>query len=268
MRKLYSFFAIVMAMATTSVSAQTRYLDEVFTGVNVESNVTYGMNATVLYYSVLGQAVPEALKMDIYSPAGDMETNRPLMLFFHTGNFLPHPQNGGTGGMRTDSSAVEICSRFARMGYVVASCDYRLGWNPIDTSQEGRVYTLINAAYRGVQDSRTAARFFRKSVAEMGNMYGVDTTRIVAFGQGTGGYISLASATLDVYGDVVLPKFTRVVQTPNGPMPLPMVLESVNGNIDGTTWGTTAGFVAPGTEDTLCYPNHTGYSSSIQACVN
>ena len=268
MKKLYSFFAIIMAMATTSVSAQTRYLDEVFTDVNVETNVTYGMNATVLYYSVLGQAVPEALNMDIYSPAGDAETNRPLMLFFHTGNFLPHPQNGGTGGNRTDSSAVEICSRFARMGYVVASCDYRLGWNPIDTSQEGRVYTLINAAYRGVQDSRTAARFFRKSVAEMGNLYGVDTTRIVAFGQGTGGYISLATTALDVYEDVLLPKFTRVVQTPNGPVPLPMVLESVNGNLDGTSWGTTAGFVAPGTEDTLSYPNHPGYSSGIHACVN
>lgn len=268
MKKLYSFFAIMMALATTSVSAQTRYLDEVFTDVNVESNVMYGMNATVLYYSVLGQAVPEPLSMDIYTPAGDAETNRPLMLFFHTGNFLPHPQNGGTGGTRTDSSAVEICSRFARMGYVVASCDYRMGWNPIDTSQEGRVYTLINAAYRGVQDSRTAARFFRKSVAEMGNMYGVDTTRIVAFGQGTGGYISLATTALDVYEDVLLPKFTRVVQTPNGPVPLPMVLESVNGNLDGTSWGTTAGFVAPGAEDTLCYPNHPGYSSSIHACVN
>ena len=35
MKKLYSFFAIMMALATTSVSAQTRYLDEEFTDVNV-----------------------------------------------------------------------------------------------------------------------------------------------------------------------------------------------------------------------------------------
>jgi hypothetical protein len=266
MRKIYAIFFLFISMGVQSLSAQTRYLDEVFTNVNVDTSVMYGVNATVLYYSVIGQAVPQPLMMDVYSPAGDVETSRPLMIYLHSGNFLP--DNYTTGGTRRDSSVVELCSRFAKMGYVVASCDYRLGWNPLDTSQDGRVTTLINAAYRGVQDCRTAVRYFRKSFQDAGNPYGIDTSRIVVTGQGTGGYIALANATLDTYTDVVLPKFTHIVQTPGGPVTLPMVLESVNGDIDGTTFGTTAGFVAPGTEDTLCYPNHVGYASNVHATMN
>jgi Secretion system C-terminal sorting domain len=266
MRKIYAIFFLFISMGVHSLSAQTRYLDEVFTNVNVDTSVMYGVNATVLYYSVIGQAVPQPLMMDVYSPAGDVETSRPLMIYLHSGNFLP--DNYTTGGTRRDSSVVELCSRFAKMGYVVASCDYRLGWNPLDTSQDGRVTTLINAAYRGVQDCRTAVRYFRKSFQDAGNPYGIDTSRIVVTGQGTGGYIALANATLDTYTDVVLPKFTHIVQTPGGPVTLPMVLESINGDIDGTTFGTTAGFVAPGTEDTLCYPNHVGYASNVHATMN
>jgi hypothetical protein len=244
------------------LNAQTRYLDEVFSDVTIQTDVVYGINATVLYYSIAGEAVPEMLKMDIYTPVGDIATSRPLMLYFHTGNFLPSayvsPQvnNGATGGQKTDSSAVEICTRFAKMGYVVASCDYRLGWNPIAADQEERVNTLINAVYRGVQDCRTAVRYFRKSVAEMNNTYGIDPTRIVTIGQGTGGYITLANAALDVYNDVLLPKFF----TSNG---MPMVIEIVNGNLDGTTYG-----INPLTSDTLCYPNHLSYPSDVNATVN
>jgi poly(3-hydroxybutyrate) depolymerase len=224
--------------------------------------VVYGVNATVLYYSVLNEAVPEALKMDIYTPAGDVETNRPLLLFFHTGNFLPYPLNGGTGGSKTDSVAVEICSRFARMGYVVASCDYRLGWNPIAPTQPERSYTLLNAAYRGVQDCRTAVRYFRKTIAEAGNPYGVDGSKIAVWGDGTGGYIAFAAATLDNWLEdiAMIPKFNW---DPFGTGPIPMVIEQVNGNADGTSVG-----INPQTGDTLCYPNHEAYTSEFDVMVN
>jgi hypothetical protein len=266
MRKIYSIFFLLLALSIQQMQAQTRYLNPVFTDVDVETDVMYGMNATVLYYSVIGQAVPEPLMMDVYTPAGDVETSRPLMIYLHSGNFLPASYT--TGGTRKDSATVEICTRFAQMGYVVASCDYRLGWNPIAETQDERVTTLINAAYRGVQDVRTAVRYFRKSYQDAGNPYGIDTSRIVVTGQGTGGYIALANGTLDAYADVVLPKFTHEVQTPGGPVTLPMVIESVNGNLDGTAYGTTLGFVAPGTEDTLCYPNHVGFDSHVHATVN
>jgi hypothetical protein len=254
MKKIYSLIAIAL-LSVTGASAQ-RYMTEQFTSVDVQTDVTYGVNATVLYYSQLGEAVPEGLKMDVYTPAGDTETNRPVILYFHTGNFLPFPQNQGTGGTRTDSNVVEICTRLAKLGYVVASCDYRLGWNPIAATQEERVNTLINAAYRGVQDCRTAVRFFRKSVAEGGNPFGIDPASVAVWGQGTGGYITFAASGIDAYSDLLLPKFT----TSAG---VPMVLDFVNGDIYGTSVG-----VNPLNGDTLCYANHVGYSSDFNVAVN
>ena len=254
MKKIYSLIAIAM-LSVTGATAQ-RYMTEQFTSVDVQTDVTYGVNATVLYYSQLGQAVPEGLKMDVYTPTGDTETNRPVILYFHTGNFLPFPQNQGTGGTKTDATIVELCTRLAKLGYVVASCDYRLGWNPIAATQEERVNTLINAAYRGVQDCRTAVRYFRKTAAEAGNPFGIDPTRIAAWGQGTGGYITFAATGIDAYTDLLLPKFT----TSAG---VPMVLDFVNGDIYGTSVG-----VNPLNGDTLCYANHVGYSSDVSVALN
>jgi hypothetical protein len=258
MRKIYLMMCL-FAMSVAPSMAQ-RYLEEIFTDVEVTTDVTYGVNATVLYFQILEEAVPEELKMDIYQPAGDTETSRPVILYFHSGNFLPYPLNLGTGGTRTDSSVVEICSRFARMGYVVASCDYRLGWNPYATTQPERAYSLINAAYRGVQDCRTAVRYMRRSIAEMNNPYGIDGSKVAVWGQGTGGYIAFASATLDSWAEDIaaLPKFNW---DPLGTGPIPMVVEAINGDADGTTIGIING-------DTLCYANHADYSSEFNVMIN
>jgi Secretion system C-terminal sorting domain/Carboxylesterase family len=254
MKKIY--FAIVAFLTLSTAAWSQRYLTPQFTDVNVQSGVTYGVNATVLYYQVLNEAVPEALVMDVYSPAGDAETNRPVILYFHTGNFLPFPQNQSATGTRSDSATVELCTRLAKLGYVVASCDYRLGWNPIAPTQEERVNTLINAAYRGVQDCRTAVRFLRRSVAENSNPFGIDPSKIAVWGQGTGGYITFAASGIDQYTDILLPKFIKADGTP-------MVLDFVNGDIYGTSTG-----VNPLDGDTLCYPNHPGYSSDFAVAVN
>ncbi len=259
---LLSFF-LLLCMSSL-LHAQQRYIDEIFTDVNVTYDITYGVNATVLYFSVLGEAIPEALKMDVYEPANDTLSERPLIVLAHTGNFLPQPDFCQVIGRRDEEFIVEMAMRLARMGYVVAVIDYRYGWNPLAQAQEERVYTLINAAYRGIQDLRTCFRFFRRDVAENGNTFGVDVNRFVAMGDGTGGYITLAAAALDEYQEIILPKFTIEV---NG-LPIPMVIEAINGDIEATS----VGIAPPGTPfpegDTLCYPNHVGYSSDFQLSVN
>jgi acetyl esterase/lipase len=71
--------------------------------------------------------------MDIYEPVGDDDNGpRPVMLVFHSGNFLPFPSNNGTGGDQRDSVVVEVCTQLAQRGYVAAAVDYRKGWNPVD----------------------------------------------------------------------------------------------------------------------------------------
>ncbi|MEM7161518.1 MAG: T9SS type A sorting domain-containing protein [Bacteroidota bacterium] len=266
MRRIFTLSLVAFMICVTQLNAQERYVDEVFTNIDPVTTEIYGVNATVLLLGVVGEAVPQPLTADIYKPAGDTETDRPLVIYCHTGNFLPYPQNGSASGTKTDSTVVAICTRLARMGYVVASIDYRLGWNPVADTQEERTFTLINAAYRGVQDARTAIRYFKRTVAEFNNPHGIDPNKVVLFGQGTGGYISLACNSLSEYEEILLPKFFL----PDGMGGfIPMVIEGVNGDINGTSVGVVPpGFPGFPAGDTLCYPNHVGYDSDFQLCVN
>ncbi len=258
MKQLQILLLFALALST-SLSAQRRYFDPVFDNVTVTQNITYGINASALEQPVVGQAIPKELKMDVYQPEGDTETDRPLVIIMHTGNFLPPTINGGCSGTIKDADNVEMATRLAKMGYVAAVADYRIGWNPIG-DQTTRVFTLINAAYRGVQDSRTCVRYFRKDNS-LDNVFKIDPDKITLWGIGTGGYISLASATLDTVTDTYIPKFL----TGSGPM----VIEPVNGNVSGTTVGIAfPGYPGFPAGDTLCYPNHVGFSSDFGLAVN
>ncbi len=261
--KLLLFFSLAL---TLSMQAQNRrFFDEVFTNVKVTADVTYAVNATVLFLAPppngFGQAIPQAIRVDIYEPEGDVATSRPLVIIMHTGNFLPPQVNGGCTGTRKDATDVAIATRLAKMGYVVGVADYRLGWNPVASTQTERVYTLINAAYRGVQDSRTCVRFFKKDAATT-NTYKIDPNKITLWGIGTGGYIAAASATLDTITDTYIPKFI----TPQGPM----VLEFLSGDVNGVKVGYNINGIVPvyPSNDTLNYPNHVGYNSDFALAVN
>lgn len=274
---LFLLGALLMLLASTASAQPHRYLDPVFTNVKRTNGVIYGSNFTVLTISTLGRTVREPLVMDVYEPEGDVLPERPLVLYFHTGNFLPwiNPATGlsvnqSCGGTRNDPAAVEICTRLAQMGYVVASVDYRLGWRPDLLDELQRRFTLINAAYRGIQDARTCIRYFRKDAATNGNQFRIDPNRIVLFGQGTGGYISLNTAALDKYSEILNTsepgKFII-----NG---VPMVIELYNGDPYGiqanpgivdAVYNAATGFPIG---DTLYVPNHIGYSSDFKLAVN
>jgi hypothetical protein len=268
---------LVLTMVMSIGNAQ-RYLSKQFDEVNVVSTA-YAKNYTVLLVPQLGRTIGLPLATDVYSPKGDTETKRPLVIYFPTGNFLPFPQNTSPSGSIKDSTAVDIATKLAKLGYVVAIADYRKGWNPVATTQEARVNTLINAAYRGVQDARTAIRFFK----EKADQFGIDTTRIALWGQGTGGYITLATATLDNYNKVYTttnPPFKFI-----GSNQLPFVIERfplptggffyINSDIEGKILGrvppNSDGTPNPGpppTGDTLNLPNWVNHSSDFQLAIN
>lgn len=273
MKQIVTLFTLVFLLAATVVSAQERYKDPVFTEVATNLDV-YGSNFTVLTIPVTGHTMRQPLAMRVYQPVGDTETERPLVIYFHTGNFLPFPQNSGCYGTIDDSSCVEIATRLAKMGYVVAVADYRLAWNPLATTELVRRFTLINAAYRGVQDARTCVRYFRRTVAENGNPYKIDPEKIILWGQGTGGYITLAAATLNNYSDIINTsepgKFMLNATTP-------MIIQPYNGDIFGNPPAPQEACIVDATYnaitgipigDTLCVPNHVGYSSDFAMAVN
>ena len=263
------FGALLACMFVLQADAQTRYLDEVFDEVTVTTDVVYGQNITVIPALQGMPPAMEDLKMDVYEPTGDTEMDRPLLLIFHTGNFLPAYLNGGPLGSKSDNWEVEMATRYAKMGYVVASVDYRVGWNPLAATQEERTLQLIQAAYRGVQDSRTAVRYFRKSVAEDGNPYGIDDTKIALGGDGTGGYITLASAGISSYNDIILDDtgvpISKFWYDPGTGSQIPMVVEDIHGNPDATNDAYAPAEVG-GFQ--LCMANHVGYDSNFDFQFN
>ncbi|HKK77790.1 MAG TPA: T9SS type A sorting domain-containing protein [Saprospiraceae bacterium] len=242
------FFLLVATFLASNISAQERYLEEVFSSVNVESDITYATNIEVL----TGSPLPKELKMDVYTPVGDEETNRPVVVYFHTGSFLPAIINGQVTGTKTDSTVAEICRRLARQGYVAISATYRAGWNPTALGADGqdvRTGTLLNAAYRGIQDARALIRFLRKDIAEGSNQFGVDAERITLWGQGTGGYISYGAAYLDNFSELDLDKFYD--------QNLELYVDS---SLVGGVYGENNAIINIG--------NHPGYSSEFKLAVN
>lgn len=228
----FAMWSLLAAAPMLSV-AQTRYKDVIFDNseITVESNVVYATNINFLTsdfqgantvtdigtLSALANAGGEypsayfdptdpstsvklqAITMDVYYPSSsvDNETERPVIIYVHTGNFLPTPLNGSTTGLKTDSAAVALCRGWAQRGYVAISLDYRLGWVPIAETVQERRGTLLNAVYRAIHDLKAGIRYLRNGALNEGNPYGIDESRIVVYGQGSGGYVAQAAATLD-----------------------------------------------------------------------
>ena len=167
--KLQSLLLIFFLIASISIS-QTRYMDEVFCDIDIESDVVYGNNITVLPLLQGGAPAPEDLEMDIYMPSGDSATDRPVVMILHTGSFLPAVANGQATGDKTDNATVEQCKAFAKKGYVAVALNYRLGWNPISENEDVRRSTLIQAA---TEAFRTLELEFILRKNEDGNPYGI-----------------------------------------------------------------------------------------------
>ena len=128
-------------------SQEGRYTKEVFSKVNVSSLSQLQSNFTVMPWvggllggNPGGGSQRQPLRAQFYTPDGDTKTDRPLIIYLHTGNFIPFAFNGSCGGTVTDSSNVEIATRLAKMGYVVAVVEYRQGWLPTTVS-----YTHLRA---------------------------------------------------------------------------------------------------------------------------
>lgn len=247
---LLTAFAFVISAAAM---AQLKYVDSMYanSSITVTKNVKYGYGMTVL----TGSPALDSLYMDIYNPTGNTDAKRPLIIFCHTGNFLPRYKNKQPTGARDDSATVAFCKRFAQKGYVVAAISYRLGWNPVSTDVNVRRSTIINAAYRGVQDLSAAIRYFKKDIATNGNAFALDSTKIAVGGQGTGGYVTLAYASLDRQSEIRIPKFFDFTTSKW------MVQDSLY-------LGDIRGFKIPGTTGALVYENHKGYTSNAQVAFN
>lgn len=250
MRTNFTLIAVVLLTVVSSLQAQNRYLDPMFE-VEAPTQIVYGQNVDV-FLGALNQ-----LDAEVYEPANDDPAAlRPLVVVWPTGNFLLQYLNQGPYGSLRDSAAVEIINEVVSRGYVGMVAEYRSGWLPTSTVQDIRTATLLQAAYRGAQDAHTLARYLRKTVVEDGNPMRIDTNRVVFWGLGTGGYVTMAHAFLDDIDEVLEDeRFFDVNDQP---------YVSLAENADPQ--GLLPAAFANGAPSNI--PNHVGFGSNVAMSIN
>lgn len=137
---------------------------------------------TLTYKHVAGRE----LRVDVFRPAdAPPPGGRPAIAFFHGG--------GWVFGDRAEFHAA--CRRYAALGFVTLTFDYRLSIKP-DGSYPHPDITLVES----VKDARSAIRWLRARAAALG----VDPHKVVVSGQSAGGELAWSTAlcdSLDEAGD-------------------------------------------------------------------
>jgi para-nitrobenzyl esterase len=178
MRKIYFIALCLSILVVYRADAQCaggRYQNEIFSGYTLDS---------VVY------STPYNLKVDIYQPAGDTLSARPLIILAHGGSFV--------SGTREDDNTIDsLCTRFARRGYVTASIDYRL----TDYTSLILDSTLaISEVIKAISDGKAAVRYFVKDAATT-NIYKIDTNNIFIGGNSAGAVLYMHVGYLDSLGE-------------------------------------------------------------------
>jgi len=159
-----------------------RYATELFSDISTTYNIEFGENITE---DILGFEYTQTLYLDIYEPESDELTDRPLVIFMFGGAFI--------GGSKNSPVMVELCTRYAKMGYVAASIDYRITptliWN-------GTAENAYKAVLKAIHDLKAAIRFFRMN-DELNDNFKIDTSRIYAGGSSAGAIASINAAYIN-----------------------------------------------------------------------
>jgi len=190
MKQLSAFLTLLLLLLAGRTNAQIdttggRYYKPLFSAVTVTPNVVFGSAVTL-------QGTTQTLRMDIYEPTGDVNPQRPVLIFAHEGAFIT--------GQKNDQPMTEICTRFARLGYVAASIDYRL-ISPLLLLTPADTINLAREAIMATQDLRAAVRFFRQDAATA-RQYRVHGGYIFAGGSSAGAFVALQTAYLDKDSEV------------------------------------------------------------------
>jgi dienelactone hydrolase len=140
-----------------------RYRDATFTDVSKTSDIQYGEAPDA-------NNNPVALKLDLYQPTGDTETQRPALVWVHGGSF--------SGGDKTNIVPVDVANTFAKLGYVVVSINYRL----LGSGCVANPNSCTLAALEAQHDAQAAVRWLRANAAT----YHIDASRIGIGGESAG----------------------------------------------------------------------------------
>lgn len=180
---ILAVFVMPLSVYAQLTCADGRYSQPVYSGVEKITNIKYGWN---IQPTAGNPNNVDTLYLDLYMPAGDSLTaKRPLMILAFGGSFI--------FGTKESPDIVELANRFARLGYVVASINYRL---TTDLILNGSAQLLNLAVLKASHDMRGAVRFFRKDAAT-DNLYRIDPDMIIGGGVSAGSIAAIHMAYLD-----------------------------------------------------------------------
>lgn len=254
MKKILSVISISLFLFVNFAIAQN-YTTKQFGLQITKTNILYGIATNYL-------GATDTLKLDIYKPAGNTNTQRPILILNHGGAWV--------GGDKSEANIVLIAKEFAQRGYVVASVNYRLGTHKANWAMtpfqkivnEGfhAVYIadsteVFRAWYRAIQDLKGAIRFMK-------GRHALDSTcseAVFIGGESAGGFNSMGVAFLDLNSE----KPASCSAIADVPMPQTNLLDNYPG---GTV--TSAQLKRPdlgGIEGSL---NINGYNSKVKGVIN
>jgi len=122
------------------------------------------------------------LKVDIFYTNQALEKeNNTAIVFFH----------GGGWAFGTPDEFFTTCERYAGMGVVTFSVDYRLS---ID---KGVTPNKLISPIESVMDAKSAMRWVRENAGK----FHIAANKIVAAGQSAGGHLALCTAMIDEYNE-------------------------------------------------------------------
>ncbi len=182
MKKIYILAIALIGTIHLSAQCNGRYQTDLFSTIDV-TTVQYGSNVNLVGTNI-------NLMMDIYTPQGDVETNRPVVILAHGGSFI--------GGSKTDADVVYMATELAKKGYVCASIDYRLSTNAFDLIVE---QTTVKIVFNAIQDGKAAVRFFKKDAATT-DTYKINPEQIFFGGSSAGGILAMNLTYVDSISDL------------------------------------------------------------------
>ncbi len=122
------------------------------------------------------------LKVDIFYTGQSFEReNNTAIVFFH----------GGGWAYGTPGEFFTTCERYAKMGIVTFSVDYRL------SIENGITPSKTISPIESVMDAKSAMRWVRENSGK----FHIDRNKIVAAGQSAGGHLALCTAMIEDYNE-------------------------------------------------------------------
>ncbi|MEO0582505.1 MAG: T9SS type A sorting domain-containing protein [Bacteroidota bacterium] len=174
---LFSCSLLFLHAQDQSACTGDRYRSEIFVSTDSTLAVKYGENVTIG-----GNA--QELFMDIYEPAGDTVTQRPLIILAFGGSFI--------SGDRKQLKA--LCEDLSRRGFVTASIDYRLfdgSFIPFPTQAD-----IVDVVIKAISDMRASVRFWKAEIDSI-NAFRIDPDQIFIGGVSAGAITAAHVAMLD-----------------------------------------------------------------------